>query len=352
MDPAARRLYIAHGHAVQVVDVDSGSMIGEITGFREAHAIALDDTGQYGYISDGPANAIAVFDRRALRVEARIPIQCSPRFIVFEPRSKLVFAFCFVNPPPPRTLRPGERSAQPDNTALSLIVVIDTEKNAVLTGIQLNGDFHTAQADDYGSIYASVADPPWVAKIDAVGLATEAQRCLAASLTKNPCDHSHFDWSNNRPSFGLLQYIPLHTSCLDPQGLAVDGRNLHLFVACENQGLEILNANTGDLIATLTTGPGDDVIGYDPEHELIYSANGGGYGSLTIIQQDANTDSYAVIQNLPTLARARTLAVDPSTGNVYLVTDLQGVDLTKSGGIGTLRFDPVQGSFQVMVVGH
>ena len=89
-----------------------------------------------------------------------------------------------------------------------------------------------------------------------------------------------------------------------------------------------------------------------PDRGLIYSANGGGYGSLTIIQQDANTDSYAVIQNLPTLARARTLAVDPSSGVVYLVTDLRGVDLTKMGGIGTLHFDPIQGSFQVIVVGH
>ena len=44
MDPAAQRLYIAHGHSVQVVDVDSGSLVGEISGFREAHAIALEDT--------------------------------------------------------------------------------------------------------------------------------------------------------------------------------------------------------------------------------------------------------------------------------------------------------------------
>jgi DNA-binding beta-propeller fold protein YncE len=352
MDPVARRLYIAHGHAVQVVDVDTGSVAGEIAGFREAHAIALDDIGKFGYVSDGPANSVTVFDRGSLRVEARIPIDCSPRFIVFEPRSKLVFAFCFLNPPPSRTPRPGERPVPPDNTALSLIVTIDTEKNAVLGGIMLNGDFHIAQADGYGSVYATVARPSWVAKIDAIGLAAETQRCLAASLTKNPCDHSHFDWSNNRPSFGLLQYIPLHSSCLEPQGLAVDGRNLRLFIACESQGLQVLNANTGDPVAALTTGPGDDVIGYDADRGLIYSANGGGYGSLTIIQQDANTDSYAVIQNLPTMERARTLAVDPSTGTVYLVTDLHGVDLTKAGGIGTLHFDPIQGSFQVLVVAH
>ena len=55
MDPAAERLYIAHGHSVQVMDVKSGTLAGEITGLAEAHCIALDDTGEFGYISDGLA---------------------------------------------------------------------------------------------------------------------------------------------------------------------------------------------------------------------------------------------------------------------------------------------------------
>jgi YVTN family beta-propeller protein len=348
MDPSARRLYIAHGHSVQVVDVDSGSVLGEISGFRDAHAIALDDTGQYAYVSDGPADAVSVVDRGALSIKASISIGCSPRFIVFEPRSRLVFAFCPpslpASPPPP-----GQRLVL---SGSSHIVAIDTDKNSVLTDIALTGDLHIAQADGDGSIYATVAQPSWIARLDAVGIGAQAQRRREASPKPAPGGPILFDWSKNGSSLGLLQKIPLQSSCSDPRGLAIDGGNQRLFIACENQGLQVLNAHTGDLVASLTTGPGDDVIGYDRERELIYSANGGGYGSLTIIQQDANTDSYAVIQNLPTLARARTLAVDSSSGTVYLVTDLHGVDLTKAGGIGTLHFDPIQGSFQVLVVGH
>jgi len=59
-----------------------------------------------------------------------------------------------------------------------------------------------------------------------------------------------------------------------------------------------------------------------------------------------------VIQNLPTRGQARTLAVDSSTGAVYLVTEAYGMDLTKKGGIGTLQTAAVAGSFQVLVVGH
>jgi len=64
MDAQAGRLYIAHGTAVQAVDVDSGKLVGEIDGFYEARQVALDDTGQFGFVSDGGQGKVAVFDRQ------------------------------------------------------------------------------------------------------------------------------------------------------------------------------------------------------------------------------------------------------------------------------------------------
>jgi DNA-binding beta-propeller fold protein YncE len=113
----------------------------------------------------------------------------------------------------------------------------------------------------------------------------------------------------------------------------------------------VLNASSGQFVASLPTGPGTDAIAYDPNHSLIYTANGGAQGSLTVIRQDV-TDTYAVIQDLPTRQRARTLAVNPATGEVYLVTDLLGVNLARPGGIGSLQPAPVNGSFQVLVIGN
>jgi hypothetical protein len=104
-------------------------------------------------------------------------------------------------------------------------------------------------------------------------------------------------------------------------------------------------------VASLPIGPGPEAIGYDAGRGLIYSANGGAQGSLTIIRQDV-TDSYNVIQNLPTRQRARTLAVNSANGQVYLVTDLLGVRLDRAGTIGTLQTPSVRGSFQVLVVGN
>jgi hypothetical protein len=148
-----------------------------------------------------------------------------------------------------------------------------------------------------------------------------------------------------------LRLFALGSDCPEARSLAVDGKHLRLFAACNNMKMAVLNGGTGEIVASLPIGPGTDAVGYDPGRGLIYTANGGANGSLTIIRQDV-TDTYAEIQNLPTRQRARTLAVNTDSGQVYLVTDLVGVNLVQPGGIGTLKTDSVNGSFQVLVIGN
>jgi DNA-binding beta-propeller fold protein YncE len=381
-DPAAKILYIAHGTSVQVVDVDSGSVVKEIRGFREAHSIALDDTGRFGYVSDGPAGEVKVFDRQTFQIESTIPISCSPRSVAFEPASKLVFAICgagVASPAVPQTPahrpsastiapRPSENPQPPSSAGMSHVVAIDTETNRVVADIALPGDFRFAQPDGNGLVYISVGAvqqssvrngspvqesyPPRIAKLDGPAIAAEAERHREAQSPQASPDTDTLEIDGSHEPFpgSLVHFLKLNSSCENPQGLAVDHKDQRLFAACENQQFVVLDGNTGAVIASLITGPGDEVIGYDQDRGLIFVANGAGYGSLTIIRQDATTDSYAVIQNLPTQERARTLAVDSASGEVYLVADLHGVDLTKTGGIGSLHPEPVAGSFQVLVV--
>src|SRR5690349_24926643 len=60
MDAQAHQLLIAHGPSVQVIDVESGSVVGLVRGLREARSIVLDAEGTYGYVSDGPADLVRV----------------------------------------------------------------------------------------------------------------------------------------------------------------------------------------------------------------------------------------------------------------------------------------------------
>lgn len=148
-----------------------------------------------------------------------------------------------------------------------------------------------------------------------------------------------------------MRLFGLGSGCSGPRSLAVDGAHQRVFAACDNMKLAVMNSGSGEIVTSLPIGPGTDTVGYDPGRGLIYTANGGAQGTLSIIRQDV-TDTYALIQNLPTRQRARTLAINADTGEVYLVTDYVGVNLAQPGGIGTLKTSPVEGSFQVLVIGH
>jgi DNA-binding beta-propeller fold protein YncE len=376
LDPSALRLYIAHGTTVQVVDVNEGKVIGEIAGLRDAHEIALDDQGHYGYISDGAANDVKVFDRESLEVVAKIPTDRNPRALVFDPATHLLFVVCpsstTADTRNPRRNAAGQVIPPTDPSARSTVSVIDADSNKRLADLIFPGRLGFAQADGKGAVFINVTDRNQIAHFNATGIESRLRRLAQESpndpatpnsppsanpgQTRAPGDPTFtIDWTDSAKGTQLipraLHAFNLGQTCQSPKSLSIDSANERLFVACDNMKMQVLDASTGEVVATLPIGAGTDAIGYDPSHGLIYAANGGGVGSLTIIRQHL-TDSYAVIQELPTQARARTLAVNPTTGEVYLVTNVTGIDLTHHGGVGDLKPAALQGSFQVIVVGN
>jgi hypothetical protein len=233
----------------------------------------------------------------------------------------------------------------------------------------LPGKLGYAQTDGKGTLYVNITDRNQIAYLNAQGIGShlrslsgnsspDAAKPVAAKSdhpVDPPITPATIDWSDTaldvQPIPKALHIFRLGQDCPSPKGLAVDSANLRLFTACDNMKLQVLNSANGQLVASLPIGAGTDAIGYDANRGLIYASNGGGVGSLTVIRQHL-TDSYAVIQELPTRARARTLAVNPVSGEVYLVTNVTGFDLTHDGGIGGLKEAPVTGSFEVLVVGN
>jgi hypothetical protein len=381
MDPAAQRLYIAHGAQVQVVDVETGQVAGVISGLREAHAIALDDTGQFGYISDGPAGQVKVFDRRTLAVVATISTGPAPRALVYEPQNRLLFAVC---------ANPSARTAS-DEQIKSSITVIDAETRQKLGVILMPGRLGFAEADGRGQVFFNIVSRNQIARLDAQSIAAllgspaartataqtpAAQKAGTQTTARKPATGRHssvsanpappspatedaappvLDWSHEsrlpNSAENRMSFFAVGPDCRELSALAVDGAHTRLFAACGNMKMLVLNGDTGEQVTTLPIGPGTEAIGYDAGRGLIYTANGGAQGTLTVIRQDV-TDTYAEIQNLATRQRARTLAVNPATGQVYLVTDLLGVKLDQPGSIGTLETQSAKGSFQVLVIGN
>ena len=371
MDPAAGQLFIAHGPLVQVVNAATGTLAGTINGLREAHAIALDSEGAFGYITDGPAAQVRIFDRRSFQVVASVPTGPMPRAIVFEPQTRLVFVIG-AQPVSEELVRAADgtlprRRGNPSTIhgrAESTVTVIDSESRKQLAQLVLSGRLGFAEADGNGRIFVAVSDNNQIVRLDAEAIGSTLRGLLDAagaapskgSATESPAG-AILDWTSDvrplPPAESRPRFFTLGSGCQEPRALAVDAAHLRLFAACTNQKMIVLNADTGEVVSSVPIGPGADAVGYDSDRGLIFSANGGGDGSLTVIRQNV-TDTYSVIQILPTRQRARTLAINSSTGEIYLATVIYGFPLDRPpvSGIGTLKANPVDSSFQVLVVGN
>jgi 40-residue YVTN family beta-propeller repeat len=294
-DAGAHRLYITHGTRVEVLDSNSGKVIGSIRGLQGIHGVALDDAGKYGYISDGRAGAVVVFDRSSLETLTSIPVGANPDGIVFEPVTKTVWAF---------------------NGRSSSVSVIDTATRKVVATIALPGKPEFPVADGKGVIFDNIESKNSIVRLDA------KSKTLTAT------------W-------------PL-TNCESPSGLAIDRSGRRLFSVCDAKTMAVTDANTGKTLANPVIGDGPDAAAYDPAHKLAFSSNGD--GTLTVV--DASKETYPVMQNLATQKGARTMAFDARTGSIYLVTAEFGPRPAATATNPHPRPAIVPGSFTVIVVGR
>lgn len=294
-DSGTHRLYLTHGTRVDVLDTDSGKVVGSIQGLKGIHGVALDDSGKYGYISDGGAGMVVVFDRSSLKTLASIPVGTNPDGIVFEPVTKTVWAF---------------------NGRSSDVSVIDTATQKVVATIPLPGKPEFPVADGKGTIFDNIETKNSIVRLDA--------------KTKK-----------------LTATWPL-TNCESPSGMAIDLTGRRLFSVCDGKTMAVVDANTGKTLANPVIGDGPDAAGYDAAHKLAFSSNGD--GTLTVV--DASKSTYPILQNIATQKGARTMSFDSGTGRIYLVTAEFGPRPAPTATNPRPRPAVVPGSFTVLVVGR
>ncbi|MGO8757769.1 MAG: YncE family protein [Terracidiphilus sp.] len=293
-DPGAHRLYLAHGQRVDAVDTATGKLIGSITGLHGTHGIALDPAGKLGYISDGGGNAVVVFDRATLAAVTTIPAGQNPDCILFEPATKTVWAF---------------------NGRSHSISVIDPATRSVVATIPLDGKPEFAVADGQGNVFDNLEDKSQIVRIDA--------RTRAVTAT----------WP---------------AGCDSPSGLAFDPGGHRLFPVCDGKKMSVIDSASGKLLANPSIGDGPDAAGFSAAHSLAFASSGDGILSIV----DAAAPGYPTIESLPTQRGARTMAYDPSTDRVYLVTADFGPRPDPTPQNPHPRPAVVPGSFTVLVVGR
>ena len=136
--------------------------------------------------------------------------------------------------------------------------------------------------------------------------------------------------------------------CDSPSGLAIDKAAHRLFSVCDDKVMAITDAKTGKQITRSTVGDGPDAAAFDAARKLVFSSNG--QGTLTVVKQDS-ADAYRVAETVTTQRGARTMALDPSSGKVYLVTADFGPTPPATAEQPHPRPVPVAGTFTLLVVG-
>ena len=62
LNAAGSRLFVSRGTRVDVIDTQTGKIIGSIPDTGGVHGIALDEAGNRGYTSNGRADTVTAFD--------------------------------------------------------------------------------------------------------------------------------------------------------------------------------------------------------------------------------------------------------------------------------------------------
>ena len=296
VDAAARRVYVSHGDEVRVLDADSGKPVGRIGQLHGVHGIALAPALHRGWISNGGSGEVTVFDTTTLKPVATLKATGgNPDAILYDPASRRVFTF-------------NGRSAN--------ATAFDAASGKVLATLALPGKPEFAVSDGTGHAWVNIEDRNELVQFDPRTAKVRATWSLAP--------------------------------CQSPTGLALDARHRRLFAVCDNRTMTVLDADSGHRVASVPIGNGPDGAAFDSQRGLVYSANGQD-GTLTVVHED-DPDHYRVLATVPTQASARTLALDPRTGHLFL-SAAQFAAPTEPGGAH--HRPPVRaGSFTVLEVGR
>jgi DNA-binding beta-propeller fold protein YncE len=268
VDEANRRLYVSHGTRVEVLDIDSMSAVGNIPNTPGVHGIAIAPESGRGFVSDGQSSMVTIFDLKTLKTIGEVAVGKKPDGIIYDPATQRVFAF---------------------NGDGNSATAIDAATGKVAGTVDLGGGPEFAAADGEGYVYNNLEDESLVLKINARELKVE-QRWPAAP-------------------------------CASPSSMAMDRASRRLFIGCRSKVMAVINADSGQVITTLPIGDHVDATAFDTETKMIFNSNG--EGTITVIHEDS-PDKYSVVETVKTLPRAKTMALDPKTHQLFLSTAENG----------------------------
>src|ERR1700736_5787848 len=298
VDSAARRVYLSHGAEVKVLDADNFSIVGTISGLKRCHGVVvLPELGK-GFITDGDAATVAVFDLKTLKITGEIKSSPDTDSITYDPASKLVFTF---------------------NGDSKNSTVIDPVKETVVKVIDMGGAVEQPVADGKGAIYDNNEEKNDVAVIDTHSLTVKARWPLAPAGK--------------------------------PAAMEMDREHRRLFSSGRDpQFLVMMNADNGKVIQSLPISAGVDGSVYEPTTALLFVSTRD--GKVHIFHEDS-PDKLTEVETLKTEFGTGTIGIDPKTHNLFLTTaDFGPAPPAPTKENPEAERKPIPGTFRVLIYGR
>lgn len=295
LDVSARRLYVSHGTQVDVVDPDSGRVVGAIADTPGVHGIAIAPASHHGFTSNGRENKVSMFDPATLKLIKKIDVGMGPDGIYYDPRTERVFT---------------------NNHGSHDISAIDARTGEVVGTVKAEGDGESAVIGADGLIYVNSEDTNEVMVFDPKSLEVKKRFPIGVAET--------------------------------PTGLAYDAKTNRLFIGCRDKPtMVVMDAATGKVITSFPIGAGVDFAAFDPDAGLIFFSCGD--GTLNIFHEKS-ANEYEDAGAVKTQPSAKTLAFDPKTKKVFL-SAAEYEEAPAASPAGRARRSVKPGSFVVLVVG-
>lgn len=294
-DPSQHRVYVAHGDHVTAVDTVSGATIGSIGPLPGGtHGIAISPENGVGVTDDGKAGVAAVFDLKTLKILKQIPTAPDADGIVYDPSSHHVFVI---------------------NGDSGSVTAIDPKARSAVATISVGAALEAAAADGRGRLFVDGVENHDLVVVD----------------TRTNAVTAHYP-------------IP---GCERPHGIAVDGATDTVFVTCINKVMAVVDGQTGKNIASFPIGAFSDGAAFDEKRKLAVSSNG--EGTVTVVRE-LGPNRFVADGTVMTWPSARTIAIDPETGRLYLpAADISKVQAAATPG-GRPHVTYVPGSLKLLVL--
>jgi DNA-binding beta-propeller fold protein YncE len=295
VDSSGRRIYVSHGTQVDVLDADSGKVVGTIPDTPGVHGIAIASEFKHGFTSNGREHKVSMFDPSTLQLIKKIDVGRGPDGIYYDPATKRVFT---------------------NNHGSHDVSAINAATGEVVGTVKTEGDGEQAIIGADGLVYVNSENTSEVVVFDPKSL--EVKKRFAIGVAKVPT------------------------------GLAYDAKTNRLFIGCRNEPkMVVMDAATGKVIGSYPIGSGVDYAGYDPKTGLIFFSCGD--GTLSIYKAKSGID-YVDAGSVKTQPSAKTMAFDSKTSKIFLpAAEFVETPASTPGGRPQRTMKP--DSFAVLVVG-